>query len=51
MVVDTPGDKNNSAEIIASSQVDPDSTPNNNIPSEDDQASALLSPELVRYLR
>ncbi len=47
VVVDTPGDKNNSAEIIASSQVDPDSTPNNNIPSEDDQASALLSPELV----
>jgi uncharacterized repeat protein (TIGR01451 family) len=47
VVVDTPGDKTNSAEIIASSQVDPDSTPDNNIASEDDQASAVLSPELV----
>ena len=46
-LVDTPGDKTNSAEIIASSQFDPDSTPDNNIASEDDQASALLSPELV----
>ncbi len=46
-MVDTPGDKSNSAEIIASSQLDPDSTPDNNIPGEDDQSSAELSPELV----
>ncbi len=47
LLVDTPGDKSNSAEIIASSQLDPDSSPDNNVPSEDDQASSLLSPELV----
>ena len=45
--VDTIGDKTNTAEIIASSQFDPDSTPANNDPNEDDQSSAILSPELV----
>ncbi len=46
-IVDTPGDQTNSAEIIASSQLDPDSTPDNNNAGEDDQASAVFSPELV----
>lgn len=45
--VDTIGDKTNTAEITASSQFDPDSTPANGNPDEDDQASAVLSPELV----
>ena len=45
--VDTIGDKTNTAEITASSQFDPDSTPSNNNAIEDDQASAVLSPELV----
>ena len=45
--VDTFGDPTNSAEILASSQFDPDSTPANNVPAEDDQASVSLSPQLV----
>ena len=45
--VDNIGDKTNTAEILTSSQNDPDSTPGNNDPTEDDQASAVLSPELV----
>ena len=45
--VDAVGDISNTAEIIASSQFDPDSTPANNDVSEDDQDSAALSPELV----
>ena len=44
---DAVGDVSNIAEVIASSQFDPDSTPNNNNTAEDDQASAALSPELV----
>src|SRR5439155_392687 len=34
----------NIAEVIASDQPDPDSTPNNGNPAEDDQASATPSP-------
>ncbi|AWK06841.1 hypothetical protein HYN56_22470 [Flavobacterium crocinum] len=34
----------NTAQITASDQVDPDSIPNNNIPTEDDQASLTLTP-------
>jgi uncharacterized repeat protein (TIGR01451 family) len=33
----------NTAEVFSSSLPDPDSTPNNNVPTEDDQASASLS--------
>ncbi len=35
----------NTAQVSASNQRDPDSTPNNNIASEDDQASVTLSPQ------
>ncbi|MGB7345046.1 MAG: SdrD B-like domain-containing protein [Pirellulaceae bacterium] len=45
--VDAVGDKTNTAEILTSSQFDPDSTPGNNDPTEDDQDSAVLSPQLV----
>ena len=45
--VDVVGDQTNTAEIISSSQNDPDSTPGNNDPTEDDQDSATLSPQLV----
>ena len=41
------GEKINTAEVIASSQFDPDSTPANNDPDEDDQDSVSLVPELV----
>ncbi len=40
-----PGVKENAAEVIASDQFDPNSIPNNNVPSEDDQASAIVQPE------
>ena len=45
--VDSIDDKTNVAQIIASDQLDPDSTPANDDPSEDDQDSAFLSPELI----
>ncbi|TWU05979.1 SdrD B-like domain-containing protein [Stieleria varia] len=45
--VDSVDDKTNVAQITASDQFDPDSTPANDVPDEDDQASAALSPELV----
>jgi large repetitive protein len=34
----------NTAEVSASDQFDPDSTPGNNVPGEDDQASVTVSP-------
>jgi large repetitive protein len=34
----------NTAQVSASDQFDPDSTPNNNVPAEDDQASTTVSP-------
>ena len=37
----------NTAEIIAVAETDPDSTPNNNNPNEDDQASVTLNADLV----
>jgi uncharacterized repeat protein (TIGR01451 family) len=37
----------NTAEIIAVAETDPDSTPNNNNPNEDDQASVTLNAALV----
>jgi large repetitive protein len=39
------GVKENAAEVIASDQFDPNSIPNNNVPSEDDQATAMVQPE------
>jgi uncharacterized repeat protein (TIGR01451 family) len=45
--VDTFGEKINTAEIVASSQFDPDSTPDNGNPAEDDQDSLTLTPQLV----
>ncbi|MGI9469983.1 MAG: DUF11 domain-containing protein, partial [Rubripirellula sp.] len=41
------GEKINTAEVIFSSEFDPDSTPANNDPEEDDQDSVSLVPELV----
>jgi uncharacterized repeat protein (TIGR01451 family) len=37
----------NTAEVVASNQHDPDSTPNNNIASEDDQASVTVTPQIA----
>jgi len=45
--VATTGAKTNSAEVTASNQRDPDSTPGNNIPAEDDQASLVVTPQLI----
>lgn len=41
--VDTVGVHTNTAEVIQSDQFDPDSTPDNRDPGEDDQASAMLT--------
>ena len=38
------GPYGNTAQVTASQQFDPDSTPNNNVPTEDDQASITLAP-------
>ena len=43
----TVGEKTNFAEIIASDTRDPDSTPGNNVPTEDDQATAVISPQQI----
>ena len=40
----TPGVKTNTAQVSASDQFDPDSTPNNSVGTEDDQASAVVTP-------
>lgn len=45
--VDTVGVKSNTAEIVAAGQLDSDSTPNNNLISEDDQASVDITPETI----
>ncbi|WP_343585876.1 gliding motility-associated C-terminal domain-containing protein [Flavobacterium sp.] len=42
--VNTTGDYQNIAEVYASNELDPDSTPNNGVTSEDDISSVLLSP-------
>ncbi len=42
--VATAGAKTNTAQVSASAQIDPDSTPNNNVPGEDDQASVTVTP-------
>ncbi len=41
--IDALGSITNTAQVTASDQPDPDSTPNNNNPAEDDQASSSLS--------
>ena len=41
------GAKLNSAQITASDTFDPDSTPNNNVAGEDDQATANVTPQLA----
>jgi uncharacterized repeat protein (TIGR01451 family) len=43
--VATTGIKTNMAQISAADQSDIDSTPNNNVPTEDDQASVSLTPQ------
>src|SRR5262249_14207117 len=42
--VNATGPYTNTAQVTASQQFDPDSTPNNNVTSEDDQASITLTP-------
>jgi uncharacterized repeat protein (TIGR01451 family) len=41
--IDTIGSKSLTAQVTASDQADPDSTPNNNVPTEDDQATATVA--------
>jgi large repetitive protein len=43
--VATVGSKTNIAEVTASQQFDPDSTPGNNVPTEDDQVSVIVTPQ------
>ena len=43
--VATPGAKINDAEITESDQGDPDSTPGNNVPAEDDQDTVTVTPQ------
>ncbi|MCA9225456.1 MAG: DUF11 domain-containing protein, partial [Planctomycetales bacterium] len=40
----TGGPKTNTAQVSAVDQFDVDSTPNNNVPAEDDQDAALVQP-------
>lgn len=42
--VATAGAKTNTAQVSASAQFDPDSTPNNSVATEDDQASVTVTP-------
>jgi uncharacterized repeat protein (TIGR01451 family) len=42
--VNPSGPYSNTAQVTASDQFDPNSTPNNNVPTEDDQASITLAP-------
>jgi len=43
----TSGAKTNTAQVSSSDQFDPDSTPNNSIGTEDDQASAIVTPNVI----
>jgi uncharacterized repeat protein (TIGR01451 family) len=43
----TSGAKINTAQVTAVDQFDPDSTPNNNVPTEDDQASVTVTPNVA----
>jgi uncharacterized repeat protein (TIGR01451 family) len=42
--VNPSGPYTNTAQVTASDQFDPNSTPNNNVPTEDDQATVTLTP-------
>ena len=42
--VNATGSYANTAQVTSSGRFDPDSTPNNNVPTEDDQASITLTP-------
>src|SRR5690606_10733766 len=44
---DQPLPLTNSAQVIAVDQFDPDSTPNNNLPDEDDQDAVVLEPAVA----
>jgi uncharacterized repeat protein (TIGR01451 family) len=44
VTVNAAGSYANTAQVTASQQFDPDSTPNNNVPTEDDQATITLTP-------
>ncbi len=48
--VNPTGNYTNVAEVTASNTADPDSTPGNNVPSEDDQASETINPIAVSDL-
>ena len=45
--VDSQGAKTNKARVISVDQADPDSTPGNDIESEDDQSSVIVTPPLI----
>lgn len=45
--VNSTAPQTNTAQITAADQLDPNSTPNNNVPAEDDQASVTLTPETI----
>ncbi|MDB4807776.1 DUF11 domain-containing protein, partial [bacterium] len=45
--VDNIGIKENSAEVTAADQADPNSTPGNNVPGENDQDSASVRPTII----
>lgn len=45
--VDTPGTKTNIAQVSAADQEDIDSVPNNNVPGEDDQDDAQVTPRVA----
>lgn len=43
----TPGEKSLTAEVVASDQVDPNSTPGNNVEEEDDQQTVVVTPPVI----
>lgn len=45
--VDSTGAKTNTAQVTAADEADPNSTPNNSIPTEDDQDDAVVTPQVV----
>ena len=47
VTVTTPGAKTNIAQVQTADQTDTDSTPGNNIESEDDQSKAMFTPEVI----
>lgn len=46
-IVSAVGALTNTAEVTASDQLDPDSTPNNNNPTEDDQATVIIAGQVA----